>query len=151
VGGQLELSRDATTVVGLAGTALAFAASVDEEVERWLCALRLYGEAGVVLQALGLDDEPSTGESRNVDPVGEVDVGGDRVAAVLTCSGQFATQRGSRSIGTPDLLMAVMQVYGGTFDSVLERRGIDRVQLLERWTGAGLRRDEKARAETSAG
>jgi hypothetical protein len=36
------LSEDAVTVIGLAGTAVAFATSNDEEVERWFRALGLY-------------------------------------------------------------------------------------------------------------
>ena len=44
------------TVLGLAGTALPFAESVDDEVERWLRPLRLYGEAGASLQALGIGE-----------------------------------------------------------------------------------------------
>jgi hypothetical protein len=52
----LSLSSDAATVLGLAGTAVAFALSIDDEVERWLRPLRLYGDSGAVLQEMGVSE-----------------------------------------------------------------------------------------------
>ena len=133
------LSEDAVTVVGLAGTAVAFATSTDEEVERWFRPLRLYGEAGIVLQALGLAEEPAeeTGQLRTPSEdqapsgsSGPADVEA-RVATVLTCASEFAAQREAPAIGTVDLLLAVMRVYGQDFDRALELRGSDRVEVIE--------------------
>jgi hypothetical protein len=65
------------------------------------------------------------------------------MASVLTCAEQFARQRDVRALGTIEVLLAVMQVYGASFDWALERRGTDRLELLERMTGSNLRRSEK--------
>jgi hypothetical protein len=146
---RTALSQDAATVVGLAGTALAFAGSADEEAERWLCTLRLYGESGVLLQALGVGEEPrdarGVGPGVGVAPTGETAPPNceARMASVLTCAEQFARQRDVRALGTIEVLLAVMQVYGASFDWALERRGTDRLELLERVTGANLHRSEK--------
>ena len=49
------LAPDAAMVLGIAATAIPFARTPEEEVERWLRLLRLHGEVGAVLQALGDD------------------------------------------------------------------------------------------------
>ena len=130
------LSEDAATVLGLAGTALAFTCSTAEEVERWIRALRLYGEAGLVLQAVGVGEAPA----RSVPP-SDPDAGAgfgrgeETIARVLDCAAQFARKRGVPAVGTTDLLLAVMRVYGEAFDEALEARGTDRVELIERLEG----------------
>ena len=43
-GRQIPLSQDAALVVALAGTAIPFAHSAEDEAERWLRALRLHGQ-----------------------------------------------------------------------------------------------------------
>ena len=138
-----ELSEDAVTVIGLAGTAVAYATSIDEEVERWFRPLCLYGEAGFVLQALGLAEEsPETAQRRsaNEDQAPDSRRGladaEARVAAVLTCASEFAAQREAPAIGTVDLLLGAMRVYGQDFDRALDLRGSDRVELLERLESA---------------
>ena len=68
---SLQLSPDAVTVLGLAGTALPFAQSVDEEVERWLRPLRLYGESGGALQALGVSEGRPSGTTSSSEISGE--------------------------------------------------------------------------------
>jgi hypothetical protein len=138
------LSEDAVTVIGLAGTAVAYATSTDQEVERWFRPLCLYGEAGFVLQALGLAEESpeatvqrrSANEDQASDGRSGLADGEARVAAVLTCASEFATQREAPAIGTVDLLLAVMRVYGQDFDRALELRGSDRVEVLERLEAA---------------
>jgi hypothetical protein len=139
---RTALSQDAATVVGLAGTALAFAGSADEEAERWLCTLRRYGEAGLLLQALGVGEKPRD-DARPRQTEAAPGDGETRMAAVLTCADQFGARRDVHPIGTIELLLAVMRVYGDSFDWALERRGTDRVELLERVTSANLRRSEK--------
>ena len=44
---HIPLSQDAALVVALAGTAMPFAHSAEDEAERWLRALRLHGQVGV--------------------------------------------------------------------------------------------------------
>lgn len=128
---SLPLSRDAATVVGLAGSALAFADSADEEVERWLRPLRLYGEAGTVLQALGI------GEARlSPQPYGlqmeTIRRPDDTVAAVIADAAESAGHRGASIIGTTDILVAVMHCYPRAFEQALECRGCDRWELVDR-------------------
>ena len=55
---HIPLSQDAALVVALAGTAMPFAHSAEDEAERWLRALRLHGQVGVALQALGVGESP---------------------------------------------------------------------------------------------
>ena len=44
--------------MALAGTAMPFAHSAEDEAERWLRALRLHGRVGATLQALGVGEAP---------------------------------------------------------------------------------------------
>src|SRR5690606_24386934 len=53
---QVPLSQDAALVVALAGTAMPFAHSREDEAERWLRTLRLHGTVGATLQALGVGE-----------------------------------------------------------------------------------------------
>ena len=52
------LSRDAAMVLGLAGTALPFARTREDEAERWLRVLRLHGGVAGALQAVGVGEAP---------------------------------------------------------------------------------------------
>ncbi len=61
---QIPLSQDAALIVALAGTAMPFAHSAEDEAERWLRALRLHGHVGTTLQALGVGEAPLTTGSR---------------------------------------------------------------------------------------
>lgn len=130
MGSKRELSEDAVTVIALAGTALAYATSVDDEVERWLRALRLYGTAGIALQTLGVDEQRPPGEDRGQAST-QVEAEA-RVASVLTSAEEFAVQRDVSVVGTIDLLLAVMRVYGQSFDDALAARETDRAELVER-------------------
>src|SRR3954462_10361996 len=57
-GTHIPLSQDAALVVALAGTAIPFAHSAEDEAERWLRVLRLHGQVGVALQGLGVGEAP---------------------------------------------------------------------------------------------
>lgn len=123
------------TVLGLAGTALPFAESVDDEVERWLRPLRLYGEAGASLQALGIGEAPVEGIGER--PRQAVQNTPQETLALVTAGAQaVAAERGAPTIGTQDILTAVMRHYGEAFDRALDRHSGDSAELLERLTAA---------------
>jgi hypothetical protein len=128
---SLPLSRDAATVLGLAGTALPFARSADEEVERWLRPLRLYGGASIVLQRLAIGEAPLT------DPVVQPPETA-RPAVELTLTdvaaraARSAADRGEPVVGTVDVLVAVMDHYPDAFERALNGRGSDRAEVLDR-------------------
>lgn len=128
---SLRLSRDAVTVLGLAGTALPFAQSIDDEVERWLRPLRLYGEAGAALQALGVGETPLDASQR-VPPKSNEDTPQETLHIVTTAACQLAAERGASSVGTQDILIAVMRHYGDAFDRALKGRSSDSAELLDR-------------------
>lgn len=132
---QLPLSQDAALVVALAGTAMAFAHSAEDEAERWLRALRLHGQVGSALQALGVGEAPlMTGSEPNNDgeEKGTPRLGPAIVDQVTASARQLASQRGADSVGTPDVLFAVLDSYGKLFDRALYLRGSSRDELVER-------------------
>ena len=130
---QPGLSADGAMVVGLASTALPFADTPVEEAERWLRILRLHGEAGQALTALGLseaplDDAPAPAAA---EPRADGDSESDPIAAVVDHAKRAAVDRGSSTVGTADLLRGVMAVYGANFDWVLRTRGSDPAEVME--------------------
>ncbi len=132
---RLAPDADAAMALGIAATAIPFAPSVDAEAERWLRILRLYGDAGGALQGLGVSEAP-------LEAVAE-DAGGTRpqparpdrrgvLAAVSEQAISAARRRGSHTVGTSDVFVAVMQVYGARLDRVLWAHGTDCEEVLER-------------------
>ena len=132
---HIPLSQDAALVVALAGTAMPFAHSAEDEAERWLRALRLHGQVGSALQSLGVGESPLMTGS-DADHSGEVDgtpaFGPAVVDDVAKRAGELARARLADTIGTADLLFAVLDVYGRLFDRVLYLRGTSREELAER-------------------
>ena len=127
------LSQDAALVVALAGTAMPFAHSAEDEAERWLRALRLHGQVGAALQALGVGEAPlMTGSASDEDGPGTTPLGVEVLDEVTKRAGDFAEARAADTVGTPDLLFAVLDVYGRLFDRVLYLRGTSREELAER-------------------
>jgi hypothetical protein len=131
--GASALAPDAAVVLGIASTAMPFARTPEAQAERWLRILRLHGEAGAALQALGV------GEGRlriGVEGVGRTEStrGDDRdmVGQVTAHARQIARQRGVAGVATIDVLLAVMRVYGMYFDHVLRAYGTDRDEVTER-------------------
>jgi Clp amino terminal domain, pathogenicity island component len=126
------LSQDAALVIALVGTAMPFAHSAEDEAERWLRAMRLQGEVGRLMQALGVGEaplmtvEPANLEGQHTKPLGEA--GLERVAQAAE---RFANERGAESIGTQHLLLAVMDVYGELFERTLYVRGTSGAELVE--------------------
>jgi hypothetical protein len=130
---HIPLSQDAALVVALAGTAMPFAHSAEDEAERWLRALRLHGQVGAALQALGVGESPlMTGSASDEDGPGTPPLGVEVLEEVTGRAGDFAEARHAETIGTPDLLFAVLHVYGRLFDRVLYLRGTSREELAER-------------------
>jgi ATP-dependent Clp protease ATP-binding subunit ClpA len=127
------LAPDAAIVLGIASTALPFACTPEDGAERWLRVLRMHGEAGAALQALGVSEGPlrtSVEDERpRAQPAGADDR--DAVARVLENAAGRADRRGADGVATSDVLMAVMDVYGADFERVLRAHGTDRDEVIE--------------------
>jgi hypothetical protein len=127
------LAPDAAIVLGIAATAMPFARTPEDELERWLRLLRLHGEVGTALQALGLSEGPlpQPGESAAAGREALTDgAPRDAVALVTDHAVSIAAERGANAITTADLLMAVIRVYGDDFDRALRAHGTDRDEVL---------------------
>ena len=135
---NIPLSQDAALVVALAGTAIPFAHSAEDEAERWLRAMRLHGQVGSTLQALGVGESPLMTGSEQDHPEGHgtPPLGADVLEDVTDRAAEFATGRGAENVGTTDILFAVFEVYDKLFDRVLYMRGTSRDELSERLAGA---------------
>jgi hypothetical protein len=142
---HIPLSQDAALVVALAGTAMPFAHSAEDEAERWLRALRLHGEVGTSLQALGVGEAPlMTGSEAEEGGPGTPPLGAEVLDEVTRLADGFASARDAETIGTADLLFGVFEVYGKLFDRVLYLRGTSREELTERLVGAGVSQGPQA-------
>jgi hypothetical protein len=128
---EIPLSQDAAIVLGLAGTSMPYAGSEQDEAERWLRALRLYGQVGAALQSLGVGEAPL---ETPADPDGSRrwrrERTEDPVDTVSEEAQRFASLREARAVGTVDVLLGVLGVYGGVFDRALYVRGASRAELL---------------------
>ena len=130
---QIPLSQDAALVVALAGTAMPFAHSAEDEAERWLRAMRLHGHVGRALQALGVGEAPlMTGSEQPEAPLGTPPMGAGAVEQVTRRARHFAAARDGGAVGTADLLFAVLDLYGRLFERALYLRGTSREELVER-------------------
>jgi anti-sigma B factor antagonist len=127
------LSSDAAILVGLAATALPFAESTADELRRWIRILSLQGEAGRALRGVGLTDGepglPVTGDGDRVAPEGHMD--SDSMSRVRAAATAIAADREAATVSTVDLLLAVMLVYGDTFDHELRVHGTSSTELIE--------------------
>jgi hypothetical protein len=142
------LAPDAAVALGIASTAMPFARTPDDEVERWLRVLRLHGQVGIALQAIGVSEVPLSGAGDGSDHVSSsaggavsaVSAGGaadrDAVARVTEHAVRIAGERRQHALTTTDILLAVMHVYGADFDRVLQVHGTDREEVLERLAAA---------------
>ena len=130
---QLPLSQDAALVATLAGTAMPFSHSAADQAERWLRVLRLHGQVGAAMQALGVGEAPlMTGsEPAPADPGGPP-LGDEAVERVVTRAGELAVERKATTVCTVDILFALFEIYGGLIDRALYVRGSSREELIER-------------------
>ena len=128
----LRFSADAAIVLALAETAVPFAASPEDEAERWVRVLRLHGQVGAALQALGVGEAPleSPAQSR-ASRAARRRAGDDVVGTVARRAARLAIARESDTIATVDLLFGVFDVYRGAFDRALYIRGTTREELIE--------------------
>jgi hypothetical protein len=131
---QVGLSQDAAIVLALAETAIPFATSAEDEAERWVRVLRLHGQVGGALQALGVGEAPlsTLAQPSAVRVLRSRPLGEDPVKDVAQAARRFARGRGARAVATVDVLFAVFEVYGRTFDRALYIRGTSREELIER-------------------
>jgi hypothetical protein len=123
---------DAALVLGMASTAIPFARSREAEAERWLRILRLQGEAGVALQALGVSEAPLEALGAHDEIDAQAPGAEDIVARVGDAAAATAQRRGAVCFSTTDVLLAVIDVYGSDFNHVLRAHGTDRDEVLER-------------------
>jgi anti-sigma B factor antagonist len=134
-GSALPFCTDAGMALGLAATAMPFAATRRGEALRWLRILRLHGEAARVLCALGVGETPladgHTGEPSETAAEAERDER-DPVSAVSELAVRLARKRGATSVGTGDILLAALRFYGADFDHVLAAHGTDRDEVVAR-------------------
>jgi hypothetical protein len=128
----MKLSQDAAIVLGLAGTAMTFAHSREDEAERWLRVLRMHGRVGEALQALGVPEAPLMTYARPARPAAVPMDSGDPVDAICRRAVRMANARAADRVGTIDVLFAVFATYGQSFDRALYIRGTSREELLER-------------------
>jgi hypothetical protein len=135
VNAELALAPDAAMALGIASTAMPFARTPEGEAERWLRVLRMYGESGIVLQALGVSEGPLRASSREAVDAGAARASvedRDAVAQVAERALDIAGLRGAAGVGTRDLLVAVMGIYDEDFERVLRAHGTDRSEVLAR-------------------
>jgi hypothetical protein len=140
-----ELTPDTAIVLGIASTAMPFARTREEQAERWLRALRMHGQVGAALQALGVAEGP-LGENEGVHPhhssPGEDER--DPVGLVTEQALHIAAEREADGVATTDLLLAVMRVYGADFDAVLHAHGTNCDELIEQLAAGALARAPRA-------
>lgn len=129
------LAPDAEMVLGIASTAMPFARTPEDQAERWLRVLRLYGEVGIALQALGVSEGSLQVQVEGTDRARTAPASVDDrdvVAQVTEGAVDIASRRGATGVATTDVLMAVMHFYGADFDRVLRAHGTDRDEVIER-------------------
>ena len=128
--GTPPLTADAALLLGIAATAMPFAQSFDQQGERWLRALRRHGEAGVVLASLGVQEVPVSRLEEGRESLATPEA--DPVAIVSEHAGHLAVARRATKVGTVDVLLAVIDVYGETFARVLAAHDVQLEELLAR-------------------
>ena len=77
-----------------------------------------------------------TGSASDEDGPGTPPLGVEVLDEVTGRASDFAEARDADTVGTADLLFAVLDVYGRLFDRVLYLRGTSRDELAERLAGA---------------
>jgi len=122
---MVPLSPDAALVTALAGTAMPFAHSTEDQVQRWLRALRLHGRVGAAMQALGVGEAALTDNDNEqpADLASQAHPDPDAAEHVVGRAGELAAERGANTVSTPDILAALCDVYAPLVDNALYARG----------------------------
>jgi hypothetical protein len=142
---HVPFSQDAALVVALAGTAIPFAHSAEDEAERWLRVLRLHGQVGCALQALGVGEAPLMTQAELSDePAGTPRHGPESVDRAARRAMYFAEARTAERTGTADILFSILEAYGKLFDRALYLRGTSRDELIDRLAGTSIPADNGA-------
>jgi hypothetical protein len=128
-----RLSQDAAIVLGLARTAVPFAASREDEAERWVRLLRLHGLVGLAMQAIGVSEAPiESPATPNAVRLGQRrDRPGAIVDQVEARALQLAAERRAQLVSTVDIFFALLDVYSHTFERALYARGTTRLELIQ--------------------
>jgi hypothetical protein len=128
-----RLSQDAAIVLGLARTAVPFAASREDEAERWVRVMRLHGQVGLAMQGLGLGEAPleSPATPRAVRLNQTRDHTGAVVEQVEARAMELAAERRAQLVSTVDIFFALLDVYGHSFERALYARGTTRLELIQ--------------------
>ncbi len=120
---MVPLSPDAALVTALAGTAMPFAHSTEDQVQRWLRALRLHGRVGAAMQALGVGEAALVEAEESADPAAQAHPDPDAAEHVVGRAGELAAERGANTVSSPDILAALCDVYAPLVDKALYARG----------------------------
>ena len=130
---RLGLSQDAAIVLGLARTAVPFAATGEDEAERWVRVMRLHGQVGMAMQALGVGEAPleSPATPRAVRLGQKRDRSGAVVEQVEARAMELAAERRAQLVSTVDIFFALLDVYGYAFERALYSRGTTRLELIQ--------------------
>ncbi|HEX6461038.1 MAG TPA: hypothetical protein VF032_19135 [Thermoleophilaceae bacterium] len=128
-----RLSQDAAIVLGLARTAIPFAANKEDEAERWVRLLRLHGQVGMAMQGLGVSEAPieSPATPRAVRLGQRRDQPGAIVDQVEARALQLAAERRAQLVSTVDIFFALLDVYSHTLERALYVRGTTRLELIQ--------------------
>jgi hypothetical protein len=129
----IRLSQDAAIVLGLARTAVPFAATREDEAERWVRLMRLHGQVGQAMQALGVGEAPleSPAAPRAVRLLRDKDESAQVVEQVGARAFELAAQRRAQLVSTVDIFFAVLDIYGHRFERALYARGTTRLEMIQ--------------------
>jgi hypothetical protein len=137
---RIRLSQDAAVVLGLARTAVPLASTVDDEAERWVRVMRIHGQVGRAMQALGVGEAPletpAAPRALRILPPHQRNAG--VVDHVETRAMELAAERRASLVSTVDVFFAVLDVYGGPFERALYARGTTRLELIEELSRDGV-------------
>ena len=138
------LSREGAIVLGLASTVLPFSHAKEDQAARWLRLLHREGQVGSALRALGVPERPlGPGEPPSAE---QRTRGEDATRLVEERAVELARVRGQRTVGTVEVLFAVLGRYGGEFTRVLYADGVTLDQLLDQMAeGSSNREQSEAR------
>jgi hypothetical protein len=129
---DLAMSEDAAFVLALASTAIPFSDSAESEAEHWLRILRMHGDVGSAMQALGISESRLGGERPAGEGTHRFAHGEDVVGLVTARAIENALARDANCVSTTDVFEAVRDIYGDSFDEALYAHGAAAEELVER-------------------